>query len=228
VVVLRDDAAAALRKLGVCAESISRFTPTVDKTLFADQPAARGRRIGYAGRIEESKGFFELPGVMAALSDLDVELECVGTAPVPTVGARAARAMSGLPAQLLGEMAPSDVAARMRTWKALVLPSYSEGCPIVVLEALSTGTAVVAVDGVLSPELARRDGVIITRREDLAVGVRAALARAAPVDGSWVTDHAEGGAVWDALYASLGSWSPRPRPSMRPAVGRFRRLRRRA
>ena len=54
--------------------------------------------------------------------------------------------------------------------------------------------------------------------------VRAALTSGATPDAAWIPDHRQGGATWDAIYDALPRWRPRPTPSARPLVGRFKRL----
>jgi glycosyltransferase involved in cell wall biosynthesis len=217
VIALHDDVVAQLRAADV---PVRQVIPSVDRRVFRPAQRTRSGIIGYVGRIEESKGAHELPAVLARLADLELRLELVGSAvglPAPT-GAFPESAV-------LGELSPAAVASKMREWDVLVVPSYTEGMPLVVLEALCSGLPVVAVDGVLPETLARRHGVVTVRRSELAAGVRAAL-QSSGTDSSWIPDHADGGRVWDEIYDGLGAWRGRPRPSARPLVGRLRRIRR--
>ncbi len=84
--------------------------------------------------------------------------------------------------RFLGRLAHEDVGHALRRAQALVLPSSHEGMPIVVLEALATGTPVVAsaVGGV--PELVHDDerlGVLVPPddEEGLVRGLLRALTR---------------------------------------------------
>jgi glycosyltransferase involved in cell wall biosynthesis len=225
-VVLNDDARNTLRSRGVPDARLLAMTPSVDRETFHPrlEPPRAETVLGYVGRLEESKGAFELPGIVRSLADLGVRLECVGTTPRPADARRAAVAFDGIPVELCGELPPAEVAARMRSWAALVLPSYTEGMPLVALEALSSGIPVVAVEGVLPETLASRQGVWVGSRATLADRTRAALASPHVPDSGWIPDHREGGATWDAIYEALPRWRPRFIPSARPFVGRFKRL----
>jgi len=226
-VVLHDGVRSALLEGGVPPERLTQLVPSVDRDLF--RPAPEGSthrdsvRLGYVGRLEPTKGVFELPSVLSGVSDLRPELECIGTPPTPRDELAARAAFAGSEFTLLGELAPTAVAARMRDWDALLLPSYTEGCPLVVLEALSSQTPVVAVDGVLPGSLASREGVYEGPRDGMVATLRRAIAGGAPAEPTWVPTHADGGRHWDDLYASLPSWTLRERPSARPLAGRLRR-----
>lgn len=81
----------------------------------------------------------------------------------------------------LGRLEREQVAAELRRAKALVLPSRHEGMPIVVLEALATGTPVVAsaVGGI--PEVVADDrfGLLVPKDDEgaLAEALREAISR---------------------------------------------------
>jgi glycosyltransferase involved in cell wall biosynthesis len=217
VIALHDDVVEHLRAAHV---PVRQVIPSVDRGTFRTEPRSRSGTIGYVGRIEESKGAYELPGVLGQLADLKLRLELVGSAVGRPVPAAALTELS-----LLGELAPAAVASKMRQWDVLVVPSYTEGMPLVVLEALCSGLPVVAVEGVLPGSLARRQGVVTVPRPELAAGVRVAL-QSSGTDSSWIPDHDDGGRVWDEVYDALPAWRARPRPSARPLLGRLRRLRR--
>lgn len=227
-VVLNDDARATLRERGVPGDRLLAMIPSIDRGTFHSRREARPAEpvLGYVGRLEESKGAFELPAIVRSLADRGVSLECVGSTPRPADAQRVAAEFAGIPVRFCGELAPIDVAARMRGWGALVLPSYTEGMPLAALEALSSGIPVVAVAGVLPHILANRDGVWVGSRDTLADRTRAALAARQTPEAGWIPDHEQGGRTWDAVYDALPSWRPRSRPSARPLLGRLRRLRR--
>lgn len=112
--------------------------------------------VGFAGSFERRKGVRELavawhavssavPGahlVLAGKGSMEDEMRTLlGTAPrVHWLGYR------------------SDVAGVLKSADVMVLPSYVEGAPNVVLEAMSTGTAIVATAVSGTPELVR-DGI---------------------------------------------------------------------
>ncbi len=124
--VLHSDAAEAI---GAPAERISILTPSVDRERFA--PAAELPAgppvLGFVGRLERSKGFFELPGVLAHLPEARVELvgPPAGEPRALLAAAREAGVEDRL--ELVGELEPDALAARLRTWRAMLLPSCPRG-----------------------------------------------------------------------------------------------------
>lgn len=228
IVVLNDDTRNTMLSLGVSAQRLVRVVPSVDKETFhAATPTLVNKTplLGYVGRLEESKGVFDLAAVLRRLSGLSVRLECIGSAPSHYDRCRADVLFRGLPVRFLGELMPDAVASRMRSWDVLLLPSYTEGMPLVALEALCCGIPVVGVDGVLPATLAARAGVFTTARSDFAAGVSRALETNAEVESDWIPDHSEGGRTWDVIYDSLGRDVSPDLPSLRPLIGRLRRLR---
>jgi glycosyltransferase involved in cell wall biosynthesis len=228
IVALHDDAEREVLDAGVSSDLVHRLVPSVNKDLFFPG-ADRSRRtevvLGYVGRLEESKGAFELGDILAGLADLRPRLQCIGSPPSRADSQRVNRVFASLPVELAGELAPVDVAARMRRWDALVVPSYTEGMSLVVLEALSSHVPVVVVEGVHSESITSQRGVVTRPRGQLAEGVRHALELNRNWDTSWIPSHSEGARRWDMLYESLASWQPKEIPSWRPLVGRLRRVR---
>lgn len=226
VVALRSDAIEELRRLGVDERRLALVRPSVDRgSLAAPDGRPPTAVLGFVGRLEPSKGVLELPPALAALG---------GEATVELVGAHTAEHRAAVEAaadaagvrgriEILGELPAREVAARMRRWRALALPSHTEGHPLVALEALAAGLPVAAVGGVLPPELAERPGVHVGPRKRFHETLAAALA-AAPAPDPWVLGHKQGGEAWDALLDGLPAWTPRPRVRASRA-GRVRRLR---
>lgn len=112
--------------------------------------------IGYVGSFEARKGVLELARAwrQVAGEKPDAYLVLCGKGKLE---ARMRSLLEGVPRVVwLGYR--TDVPNVMRSLDMLVLPSYVEGAPNVVLEAMSAGVAVVATDVSGTPELAR-DGV---------------------------------------------------------------------
>jgi glycosyltransferase involved in cell wall biosynthesis len=235
-VVLNDDARDEMRAMGVPDSRVRQVVPSIDRTLFgppgrsADLGLGReqGREqvVGCLGRIDPGKGIFELPDILRALADLDVRLELVGSPTDEAVARRVDEAFAGLPVDVLGELSPEQVSARMKVWTAMVMPSYAEGMPISALEALSSGVQLVGVTGVIPRSMAQRRGALVGPRESLAERVREALTQPQETETDWIPDHSDGARTWEEIYAALPSWRPRFRPSARPLVGRLTRMRR--
>lgn len=232
LVVLREDAATELRARGASAGQVAVLRPSVDRSRFSagDGPPARDApvRLGFIGRLERSKGVEEIPRVLARLAGegIAARVEVVGPFTPPQRAAleqAAERARVGQRLDILGEVPAGALAARMREWRLLLLPSYTEGHSLVALEACSCRLPVAAVEGVLPLELERRPCVSAVRRDRYADLVLHLLRDGGyPPPDAWVLDHRQGAAEWDALLDGLPVWEPRARP----AVSRLRRLRR--
>jgi glycosyltransferase involved in cell wall biosynthesis len=190
VVAVSRPLADAVASFGVPRERIDVVLNGVDGDLFRPRDRAEARaRLGhagdarkwllYVGRLEEPKGVLDLVEAFArvAARRADVRLVLVGDG-----AARAAceRAAAGRGDLLFAGARPLDEVARwMAACDALVLPSWAEGTPNVVLEALASGRRVVATavggtpDVVTGPELGE---LVPPRRPD---ALAAALSRAA-------------------------------------------------
>jgi glycosyltransferase involved in cell wall biosynthesis len=180
--------------------------------------------VGFVGRLEASKGIYDLAAAIRKLGPAAPAVEVIGSA-ASADGDRVAAAFSGLRCAFLGEQAPQVVAAHMKTWSALALPSYSEGMPIVALEALSSGLAVAGIGGVLPESLVQRQGVYVASRDRYEATLVKAMNHAGPIENSWIPDHAEAAEAWARLYRELPAWRDRRGLPLRPSLGRLRRAR---
>ena len=127
-----------------------------DEFLPADRVEARlelslsaGLDVLFVGDLIEDKGVGDLLAARGLLADrgVDFRLHFAGDGPLE----KEISAVDGC--ELLGTLSPQELARWYRAADLLVLPSHSEGSPLVVMEALSCGTPVLAtrVGGV--PEL---------------------------------------------------------------------------
>ncbi len=112
------------------------------------------KHLLYVGDLSVEKGVRDLLGAFRRLhdDDLDYELHVAGSGPL----ADEIDAADGV--QRLGDVDPGDLAMWYRAVDLLVFASHSEGTPVVVLEALSSGLPVVATDVGGIPEIVE-DGV---------------------------------------------------------------------
>lgn len=109
----------------------------------------RGRLIGYAGRLDEAKGLVELIEAFRILLQRykkdDIEFIIIGDGPLASdLTAMAQR--NGLEKNVLfTRWVTSDkVADYLNEMKLLVLPSATEGFPVIIYEAMACGTPVLA------------------------------------------------------------------------------------
>lgn len=173
-----------LIRLGVQQERVHVVANGVDSSLFflRDRSSVRrelgvperARIVLYVGRLEPQKGVVELldsfERVRARLPDAMLVLIGDGSA-IREVRARTDR-WGPAAARVLGPRPHGDVAAWMGACDVMTLPSWSEGTPNVVLEALASGRPVVAtriggIPEVLSDE---RTGLLVPPRDSVALG----------------------------------------------------------
>jgi teichuronic acid biosynthesis glycosyltransferase TuaC len=164
---------------GIPAERVTAILNGCDTSVFhpGDRARARGKAgcgaeselILYAGNLLASKGLGELMEAFIELSKSRprLRLAMVGQGPYGEALARRAAA-AGVEDRVTmpGRGDAAGVAGWMRAADVFCLPSYSEGCPNVVIEALACGRPVVAtrVGGI--PELVDETrGLLIPPRD---------------------------------------------------------------
>lgn len=107
-----------------------------DRRFQPPAQRAPGRpRVLFVGKLSQEKG---VPWLLDAVEGLDLELTLVGA------GDEALRARAG--ARAVDLLSPEDLARAFQHADVFVLPSLSEGLPLVVLEALGSGCRVVVSD----------------------------------------------------------------------------------
>jgi len=118
--------------------------------------AAGGRRLVCVGRLSEQKGQLLLIEAVHRLATSGVELELVLAGDGDMRGAIEAEvARRGLERQvrITGWIASAAVRDEVLAARALVLASFAEGLPVVVMEAMALARAVVATSVAGVPEL---------------------------------------------------------------------------
>lgn len=127
-----------------CGVDPARYAPA------APRPRPRGAQLLFVGRLAAVKG---LPVLFEALRTLDhpgLALAVIGDGPDRAALEGAAR---GLPVEFLGYRSQTEVAALLGEADILVLPSFAEGLPVVLMEALAAGVPVVTSRIAGIPEL---------------------------------------------------------------------------
>jgi glycosyltransferase involved in cell wall biosynthesis len=164
-----------LEGLGVPRERILEVPAGIDPEWLQEAPAAPGtpRRFLYLGRYERRKGVEEIGAVLREMRpDPPFEFHFVGPIPadlqVEAPHVRYHGAVTDT-AQLRCLLRGADV---------LVCPSYSEGMPNVILEAMASGLAVIATDvGAVGDLVSAGNGWLIepANRDALTGALRDAL-----------------------------------------------------
>lgn len=114
------------------------------------KPAAPRRRdlVLFLGRIERRKGIFDLLDAISALrtSVPAVRLVCAGGGDIESVARYAERLGIGDAVSLPGWVAPPERQSLMDRAAVYVQPSYTEGLPMGLLEAMAAGLPVIATE----------------------------------------------------------------------------------
>ncbi|HZT12888.1 MAG TPA: glycosyltransferase family 4 protein, partial [Candidatus Baltobacteraceae bacterium] len=136
------------------------------------------RVVAFAGALIRAKGLFELVAAAASLEADRPILALAGTGP-DRQGLDDLARRDGVDVRFFGHLAPPDVGALFAAADAVALPSYSEGLPNVVCEAMLSERAVVAstVGGI--PEIIEdgRTGLLVPPQsaQPLAAALRRIL-----------------------------------------------------
>jgi glycosyltransferase involved in cell wall biosynthesis len=148
-----------------------QFVPAQDKSRLRDELGwARESVVAvYVGGLVEPKGIRELVAAAEPLlaRHAHFQLVCIGDGParerLETLRGRLPREGAML---LPGRVAPQEVPRLLQAADFLVLPSYSEGMPQAVLEAMNCGLPVVAtrVGGVPEAVIDGETGLLVEAR----------------------------------------------------------------
>ena len=215
VVTVSDDLRQRALKMGAAPEQSRSVINGCDLSVFKVRDKLESRTqlglpqdsacVVYIGRTDVKKGLRELVEAVAALHATrpKLRLYIVGQGPDQPVIEQAIRAQDAAGyVHLLPPCAPDDVATWMAAADVVTLPSYMEGCPNVVLEALACGRPVVAtrVGGI--PEIMNEDcGRLVPPRDARALrdGLESALN--ATWDATQISAH--WGRSWDTVATEL-------------------------
>jgi len=180
-------------RLGASPELTRTVRNGCDTSIFhlADRPAARAELgldpgssiIVFVGWLSPTKGLRELVDAVISLipSHPNLQLFCIGEGHLrPELEARAAREGFARNLCFPGPGSSLQVAQWLAASDVFCLPSYAEGSPNALIEALSCGRPVVATSVGGIPELVNaNNGILVPPRESgaLAEALRSALAR---------------------------------------------------
>lgn len=183
--------------LGVDKSKVHVVYNGVNKAIFTPNPQLTEKNtLLYVGNLKCEKGIGELLEAFIALKErkFEVKLLIAGTgALLPSLEQRVKDAGVTEFVEFLGSVNHQDIAPLIQRAQLLVLPSYAEGVPNVILEALSCGTPVVAsrVGGI--PEILFEDcGVLVEEKNIVALTQGIELALATDWRVSAIVQRAEG------------------------------------
>ena len=134
--------------------------------MIASQSTVRRipRSILYCGHVVKTKGVFELIEACSHITGITVKMVGYVTDEMRKSIDDSANSADWL--EVVGELPYTDVIKEMMATDILVLPSYTEGFPNVILEGMETGCAIVATDvgaipQILEEERGEKYGVIV-------------------------------------------------------------------
>jgi glycosyltransferase involved in cell wall biosynthesis len=193
VVTVSEDLSRRALALGAAPGRVKTILNGCDPAVFhvasrADARAELGvaeeaELVVFVGHLIAQKGVPELLGAITRLASSHpwLQLAVIGEGPLEQeLQRRVLEPPLRGRVRLLGRQDPSAVARWLAASNLLCLPSHSEGCPNVVLEALFSGRPVVASDVGGIPELVDESCAVLTKVQDeadLADGLARALAR---------------------------------------------------
>lgn len=146
----------------------------------AARPMPADPRVLVVARLSAEKGHVVLLHALARLraEGTPATVEVIGSGPYePEIRAEVERLGLRDAVTLHGELLPGAVAEHLREADVFCLPSFSEGLPISIMEAMAVGVPVVAtaISGI--PELAVHDETALTVPPSNAEALAAALRR---------------------------------------------------
>jgi len=114
---------------------------------WTEKSAAEPVRLVYAGKLSRAKG---VPWLLKVLDEIEAPawtLDLVGGGTGTECDECMVRAASMAPRVTLhGALSQSDLATIMKRCHVLILPSFFEGLPLVIIEGLACGCRIVATD----------------------------------------------------------------------------------
>lgn len=182
LVVSEDLGRVAVRDYGADPARIRAIPNGCDAAIFHPQPREAARAalgldaeaelVVYVGRLVPEKGLRELLDAVATLAPQRprLQLALIGDGPMRAELEGCLAADPSLRVALPGALGPQEVARWMAAADLVTLPSYSEGHPNVLVEALACGRPVVATPVGGIPEVVDTDcGVLVPARDPAAL-----------------------------------------------------------
>ena len=195
---ISDDLRKRMIERGASPEKTRAIVSGCDLSVFhpMDRHAAR-QKLGipagaeaavYIGRMDVRKGLRELVEAAVSLHGArpNLHVYIIGKGPdKPLIDAAIGTANAAAYIHALPECSFDDVAVWMTAADLVTLPSYMEGCPNVVLEALACGRPVVATDVGGIPEIMSNEcGRLVPPRDARALSI----GLASVLDATWDAD----------------------------------------
>jgi glycosyltransferase involved in cell wall biosynthesis len=172
VVALGDTWARRLEEIAPRARVVAVPNGVMPHSPVAQPPGGERVRVLFLGEISAQKGTFVLldawQQVMRSVGVDSAELWLAGGGDLEQARRHKQDLGLGDEVQLLGWVPPEDVEALLHASQVLTLPSFQEGQPMAVLEAMARGLCVVASNVGGIPDLIDEDSGILVPAGDVA------------------------------------------------------------
>lgn len=162
-----------LRKLGIPGQKILEIGIGVEAKWLVNAPEkTEGRNFAFVGRYERRKGIEELSeAIQSLLPEKEFGFHFIG--PIPED--KKINAVNIIYHGLIKDQ--GSLKNILDKSDFLVVPSYAEGMPTVILEAMARGCAIIATDvGAVKEQVSDKNGILL---DEVSVpGIRSALLQA--------------------------------------------------
>jgi len=118
----------------------------------------RGDIVGYIGRLSQEKGIMNFVAAIPKICELktDIKILIGGDGPLrPQIEKRLSESLPNGKVELVGWIPHEKLPRYLNRLKLLVVPSYTEAGPIIMLEAMACGTPVLATPVGTIPDVIR-------------------------------------------------------------------------
>lgn len=160
IVVLSSQWKAFVSNISTNRNIVCIFNPVGTNSLPDSAQRAHGQDLLFLGRLGKRKGIFDLLQALVALQEdfPNIGLKCGGDGELEEVALQARRLGISHSVHILGWVTGDSKKRLLRNCNLYVLPSYDEGLPVSVLEAMAAALPVVSTPVGGIPE-AIEDGV---------------------------------------------------------------------
>lgn len=153
-----------------------RLIPNFIEKVYVDEVNVREdlRNIAFVGRVTEEKGISELIEAAKDLKDVSIHI----------IGPDDNNILADCDEENIIKVGPKshdEVLEILKTMDALILPSYSEGFPLVVLEAMACALPIISTPVGSVPDMIGNEGGILIKLKD-SESIRDAALKMKPQD----------------------------------------------
>lgn len=153
-----------------------QIIPNFIEKVYADEVNAREelKNIAFVGRVTEDKGVIELVNAAKEISGVNFYI----------IGPDDNNILADCNEENIIKVGPKphdDVLELLKDMDALILPSYSEGFPLVVLEAMACGLPIISTPVGSVPDMIGDEGGVLVKLKD-SESIKEAVEKIKPQD----------------------------------------------